>query len=129
MSAPRAPRRERTATESLLSIVLGLEAVLVFFAALVAFGTRAAPAGLVFGGAALLVVLLALAGRFVRYPWGVWFGWALQVVLIVTGLLVSLMYLLGAGFLALYAYCFVRGRQLDKQKAAYFAAQSKENNS
>lgn len=121
--ASRSPRtrvrRERSATESLLSIALLLEAVLVFFVVMVAFGLQVLPVGLVFGGGAVLVVLLLVAGRLARGPVGVWLGWVLQVALIAIGILLPLMYFIGAIFLAIWIYCFVTGRRLDRQKTAY----------
>ncbi|WP_354567349.1 DUF4233 domain-containing protein [Glaciihabitans sp. UYNi722] len=113
----RAPRRQRSATESLLSIALLLEAILVFFVTITVFGLKVLPAGLAFGGGAVLVVILLLDGRLVRYPFGVWLGWVLQVVLIAVGLLVPLMYFVGALFLAIWIYCFVTGRRLDRRNA------------
>jgi len=113
-------KRERSVSESLLSIVLALEAILVFFALLTAFGLGSAHPALAFGGGGALIVVLILAGRLVRYDWGVWLGWALQFVIIATGILLPLMYVIGAGFLALWIFCFVRGRQIDAQKADYF---------
>ena len=110
-------KRQRSTTESLLSIVLMLEAFLVFFAALTAFGTDLLPAGVALGGGAAFIVLLALDGRFVRYDWGVWLGWVLQGALIALGFLLPLMFLIGAGFLALWIYCFVRGRSIDRARA------------
>ena len=117
----RRPRRQRSVTEMLLSIVLGLEAMLVFFVTLTAFGLRALEAPLAFGGGAVLIVALLVAGRLLMYPWGVWVGWALQAVLLATGLLIPLMYFIAACFLAIYVYCFVKGRQIDRQKAAFAA--------
>jgi hypothetical protein len=119
----RRPRRQRSVTEMLLSIVLGLEAVLVFFVTLTAFGLRALEAPLAFGGGAALIVALLLTGRLLMYPWGVWIGWALQAVLLATGVLIPLMYFIAACFLAIWIYCFVKGRSIDRQKAA-FAAQN-----
>ena len=84
-------RRERSASESLLSIALLLEAVLVFFVVMVAFGLRVLPTGVVFGGGAALVVLLLVAGRLAGGPVGAWIGWVLQVALI-AGLSVGFMY-------------------------------------
>lgn len=110
--APR-PRRQRGLTESLLSIVLGLEAVLVFFIALTVYGLRALPPLEAFGGGAALVVLLALATRIVRYPWGVWVGWALQVALLATGILLPALYIAAALFVAMWVFCFVRARQIE----------------
>lgn len=112
-------RRERSATESLLSITLWLDVFLVFFVALTAFALDLTTPAVAFGGGALLVVLLIVAARLVRYPQGVWLGWALQVVLVATGLIMPIMYVIGAGFLALYAYCFVKGRALDRARPGF----------
>ena len=121
-------RRERGATESLLTIVLGLEGLLVFFAALSIYGTRAATPAVAFGSALALIVVILIATRALRYRGGHALGWVVQGALIAAGLLVPLMYLIGAGFTALWIFCFVRGRQLDNQKAAFLAALPKENN-
>lgn len=115
-------RRERSLTETLLAITLGLEAAMMFFAALVVFGLdRLAPdwLALVYGAAFILVLVLAAGLQ--RYAWGVWFGAVLQLAIIATGLLEPMMFLVGAAFLALWIYCFVRGRQIDAQKAAWLA--------
>lgn len=110
------PRRIRSATESLLSIVLGLEAVLMFFVALTAFGLKALePVPAFVGGAALIVALVLVAGL-LRYNWGVWLGWVLQAVLIATGFVLPLMFFIGACFAAIWTYCFIKGRQLDRAR-------------
>ena len=110
-------RRPRSATESLLSIALLLEAVLVFFVTLTVFGLRALPAGVAFAAGATLFLVLLIDSRLVRYPFGIWLGWLLQAVLIAAGVLVSLMYFIGAIFLAIWIYCFVTGRRLDRRNA------------
>jgi uncharacterized membrane protein len=112
-------RRVRSASESLLSIALLLETVLVFFVVMVAFGLRVLPIPVVFGGGATLAVLLILAGRLAGRPVGVWIGWVLQVALIALGILLPLMYFIGAIFAAIWIYCFVTGLRLDRRKAAY----------
>jgi hypothetical protein len=113
----RRPRRTRSASESLLSIVLALEAILVFFVTLVVFRFGTVPAAVAFGGGAALFVALLLVGRLLRYPWGVWLGWMLQAALIATGILTPLMYFVGAGFVAIWIYCFIVGRRLDRRTA------------
>ena len=124
--APRPPRqrRERSVTEMLLSIVLALEAILVFFVTLVVYGLKALDPAVAFGGGAALIVVLLIAGRLLRHPWGIWLAWALQVVLLATGILIPLMYFISGCFLAIFLYCFVKGRQVDRQKAACAAEQS-----
>ncbi|HWH25891.1 MAG TPA: DUF4233 domain-containing protein [Pseudolysinimonas sp.] len=119
----RRPRRQRSLTETLLSIVLVLEAVLIFFVALTAFGLDVlAPAlpnwsALAFGGG--FIVLLMIVSRLQRYRWGVGIGWVIQLALIALGILLPAMYVVGAGFLALWIFCFVRGRAIDRAKLAY----------
>lgn len=122
---PARIRRERSLVESLLSITLGLEAAMMFFAALVLFGmNRFDPQwlGLVYGAA--FIVVLLLVSRVQRWTWGVVVGAVLQLALILTGLIEPMMYLVGAVFTALWIYCFVKGRQVDRKKVAWLAAQA-----
>ncbi|MGV8896983.1 MAG: DUF4233 domain-containing protein [Rhodoglobus sp.] len=115
--APRV-RRVRSTTETLLSIVLVLEAVLLFFVTLTVFGLKALPPVPAFVGGGVLIVALIVAGRLLRYPWGIWVGWALQAVLIATGIVLAAMYFVALAFVAIWIYCFVKGRQIDQQRAA-----------
>lgn len=123
----RGPRRARSATESLLSIVLLLEAILVFFVTLVVFRFGTVPVAVAFGGGAVLFVLLLLIGRVVRFDWGVWLGWVMQALLIATGILTPLMYFIGAGFAGIWIYCFVVGRRLDRRNAGIAAAMTESS--
>jgi hypothetical protein len=119
--APR-PRRQRSLTESLLTIVLGLEAVLVFFIALTVFGLHALPPLEAFVGGAVLALLLAATTRILRYSWGVWVGWVLQVVLIATGILLPALYIAAAVFVGMWIFCFVRARQIDHANSLHLAS-------
>jgi hypothetical protein len=120
-------KRQRTATESLLSITLALEACLVFFAALAAFALDAVtPIAALVGGLALIVLFVACA-RLVRYPFGIWFGWVLQGALIAAGILLPIMYIIGTGFLALWIYCFTKGRSLDRARVSPSSTTDSEN--
>jgi hypothetical protein len=122
---PGRVRRERSLTETLLSITLGLEAAMMFFASLVVFGLdRLDPDWLALVYGAVFIVVLVLAAGLQRYTWGVWFGAVLQLAIIATGLLEPMMFLVGAAFLALWVYCYVRARQIDGQKAAWLAEQA-----
>lgn len=124
MSAARAPRprrqrRQRTLTESLLTIVLVLEAVLVFFSVLTVYGLHALPPLEAFGGGAVLLVLLVFTTRIVRYPLGVWLGWVLQAVLLATGFLLPALSIASAFFVAMWIFCFVRARQIDRANSPH----------
>lgn len=115
----RPPRRERTATESLLSVVLVLEAIVVVFGMLVIFGLRVVEPAVAFTGGAALILLLIAATRVVRYPWGRWFGHALQLVLLATVLLEVLAGVAAAIFVGFWIWALVKGRQLDAAKRAH----------
>jgi len=114
----RRSRDDRSATDSLLSIVLVLEVFLAFFATLVVFALGTLQPAPAFIGGGVLVVLLLAASRVQQFPWGNAIGWLLQAALIATGVLVPLMFIIGVGFAVLWAYCFFTGRRLDRQNAS-----------
>lgn len=113
-------RRRRSVTESLLSIVLVIEAVVVFFAGLVAFGLKVLepvlPAWVALPAAAVLILVLLATTAVLRWTWGVVLGWVLQAGLIALGILMPTMYIVGAGFALLWIYCFTRGRRIDASR-------------
>ncbi|QHC68503.1 DUF4233 domain-containing protein [Rathayibacter sp. VKM Ac-2759] len=109
------PRRTRTVRESLGSIVLGFETVIVFLATLVAFGLKAAdPVVVLVGGGVVCLAMVATLGLLNR-PVGFRIGWALQFVIVASGLIVPIMFVIGAAFVALWTYCMVTGTRLDAQ--------------
>ena len=80
-------RRERGVTETLLSVVLALEAAVLFFATLAIDGLTDIPTAVVVGGGAAAIVLFVVVAMVQRYQWGVVLGGVLQVGLIATGFL------------------------------------------
>jgi hypothetical protein len=113
-------RRERSVTESLLSIVLVIEAFVLFFAGLVAFGLKvlepAFPAWVALPAAAVLIVVLLATTTVLRFAWGKALGWVLQAALIALGILLPMMYVVGGGFALLWIFCFTRGRRIDASR-------------
>jgi Na+/phosphate symporter len=107
-------------TESLLSITLVLESAVLLFAGLTAFGLKvlepALPAWVALPGAAVFIVILLATTAVLRYRWGMVIGWVLQAALVALGILVPLMYVIGAGFALLWIYCFTRGRRIDASR-------------
>jgi len=125
--SPR-PRRTRGAAESLGSIVLGFESVIVFLAGLVAFGLRTIPAPLeqwwgVVAGSVLAVLMILTAGL-LRYRWGIAVGWALQVVLALGAILVPAVLIVALVFGGMWGYATIKGAELDRRRAASNAAAS-----
>jgi len=114
-------RRQRSVTESLLSIVLVLEAFVVFFASLTVFGLKALepsfPAWVALPAGGVFILILVATVGVLRFPWGMAIGWVLQAAMVSLGILAPLMYVVGAGFALLWIYCFTRGRSIDRGRA------------
>ncbi len=115
----------RSVRRSLASIVLGFETIVVFLAALVFWGLSRGGSGpfglpdwapLVGGGILILGMLATLA--LLRYDWAYVLGWALQVLILVSGLLNPAMYVVGAVFGGMWAYCMIVGARIDRERAA-----------
>lgn len=113
------PRRARSVTESLLSIVLAIEAIVIFFAALTAFGLKVVdglPAWGYLVAGLVAVMLFVLDVALLRWPIGIGIGWVLQAALIALGILLPFMYVIGAGLTLLWIWCFTRGRRIDASR-------------
>lgn len=113
---PRRVRRERGVTESLLSIVLVLEAVILIFATLTLVGLTDYPLWMVLGGGGWAIAILLLVSQLQRYAWGVVLGGVLQVAYIATGFLHPFMFVIGAVFAGLWVWCLVRARRIEESR-------------
>jgi hypothetical protein len=113
---PRRPRRERGVTETLLSIVLVLEAVVLFFATLAINGLSGIPDGVVLGVGGGLIALFVVVAMLQRWGWGVVLGGILQVVFIATGVVHGFMFVIGAAFAGLWVWCLVRARRIEESR-------------
>ena len=118
--APR-PRRARGAAESLGSIVLAFESIIVFLGGLAIFGLKALPEsippwwGIVAGS--VLAVVMVLTARVLRYRWGIVLGWVLQVIVALGGFLVPGLFLVAIIFGGMWAYATIKGASLDARNA------------
>jgi hypothetical protein len=113
---PRRVRRERGVTETLLSVVLVLEAAILFFATLAVNGLTDLPTELVVGVGGGLLVLFVVVALLQRYAWGVVLGGILQVVFIATGVAHVFMFVIGAAFAGLWVWCLVRARRIESSR-------------
>lgn len=121
----RPERPERSLRQTLASIVLTFEIVVVFLGALVIWGLSrddGAPFGLpswaLLAAGGVLILLMLVTIPLLRYEWAYVLGWALQVLVLASGLLNPAMYLVGAIFGGMWAYCMVVGARLDRARAA-----------
>jgi hypothetical protein len=111
-------KREKSATESLLHIALGLEMAVVFFGALAVNGLRLYGTPVVLGGALVTVMALALLYRVVRYRWGQILGHGIQLILLASFVWDVAIGLSFAVVVAFWVYGAIRGPQLDRNKPA-----------
>ena len=121
----RPERPARSLRQTLASIVLTFEIVVVFLGALVIWGLSREDGGafglpswapLAAGGVLILLMLVTIP--LLRYEWAYVLGWALQVLVLASGLLNPAMYLVGAIFGGMWAYCMVVGARIDRARAA-----------
>lgn len=101
---------------SLASIVLGFELVVVFLATLVIFGLSDLPPWVTLGGGALLCLIMVAVLGLLRYEWAYYLGWAIQVVVVATGVLNPAMFVVGALFAGMWVYCMISGSRIDRQQ-------------
>ena len=103
-------------TETLLSIVLVLEAAVLFFATLAINGLSGIPDGIVLGAGGGLILVFVVVAMLQRFAWGVVVGGILQVVLIATGVAHGFMFVIGAVFAGLWVWCLVRARRIEESR-------------
>ena len=120
-AAPRRPRRTRGARESLGSVVLGFESIIVFLGGLVVYGLRVLPDGIepwwgIVAGSVLALVMVVIAGL-LRHSWAIAVGWALQVVVLLGGFLAPALVVVAIIFGGMWAYATIKGASLDARNA------------
>ena len=71
-------------------------------------------------GLGLAVACLLVSGL-LRFVWGYWLGWAIQVAAIALGFAVAIMFFLGAVFALLWGTADLLGRKIERERAAAYA--------
>lgn len=98
--------------------VLVFEGLVVFFATLVALDlSDVGNATLWWVGGTVAVACIALAGL-LRHRWAFVVGSVLQVLIIATGVVVPVMFFLGAVFAALWFLAIFLGRRVERLQSA-----------
>ncbi|GAA1817236.1 DUF4233 domain-containing protein [Agromyces neolithicus] len=125
-------RPARSLRQSLASVILAGEALIVFLAALVIWGlAQGEPSGalpswvaLVAGGV-IIVALVATIGL-LRHRWAFALGWVLQLLILASGLLNPAMFVVGVIFGGMWWFAMVVGGRIDRQHAAAAAARKEQ---
>jgi hypothetical protein len=95
--------------------VLGFECIVLGLVTPVLITVADVPVVLSFViGLGLAVSAVVIAGL-LRFEWGYYLGFALQVAALAVGFLVSAMFVIGLIFGALYATAYVLGRRIEAQ--------------
>ncbi|PRI12096.1 DUF4233 domain-containing protein [Leucobacter massiliensis] len=119
-------RKDVTSTQkALASIVLGFELIIVVLIGLTLFGLgtfEPRELGLYIGGGLALVIVVALAAMR-RARVGIVIGWAVHALMLATGILLPAAALVGLLFTGLWVYCMIKGARIDRDRAAWIAAQ------
>jgi len=122
MSSPAGPQPERSPRRGMCAAVLCLEAIVVALTTPVMVTLHDIPVTTALvAGLGLAVACLLLAGM-LRSEAAYVVGWALQVGAIALGLIVPLMFFLGALFAILWAAAYLLGRKIERERAAAYAA-------
>lgn len=120
-----ARRGGQSTQKALGSIVLGFELIVVVLFGLTMFGLSTLDPrelGLYIGGGLALVMILGLA--FMRREQvGILIGWIAHALMLATAILLPMSLIVSLLFTALWIYCMVKGSQMDRDRAAWIAAQ------
>ena len=133
--APAGPvRRKRSAKRTFASTTLTLEALVILFATLVAYGLRVAPPGVLWlAGGGLALALLLLSGMLGR-PGGYLAGSVAQVPVAASGFVLlaspvpgsgfgaTILFVIAAIFIALWVISLRLGGRIDRERAEWDAA-------
>ncbi|MFC7765293.1 DUF4233 domain-containing protein [Leucobacter soli] len=105
--------------------MLGFELIVVVLIGLSIFGLallEPRELGLWIAGGLALACLLGLGfmrmGRI-----GIAIGWLVHLLMLATAIIMPMALVVGVIFTALWVYCMVKGAQIDRQRAAWLAAQ------
>jgi hypothetical protein len=97
-------------------MVLAFEAFVVFFGTLVAFGLKVADGPTVWGFGLTFAAILILTPGYLGKPGSYWFGWALQILLLVVSFLVPWMLLIAIIFVGFWGWAMIAGYTIDLAK-------------
>lgn len=114
-------RRARGAAESLGSVVLGFESIVVFLGGLAIYGLKALPATMapwwgIVAGTVLAAALIGVSGM-LHKSWGFAAGWACQIVLVLGAFIVPALGVVALIFGGMYGYATIKGKALDARNA------------
>jgi len=106
----------RSVRRTLGSMVLAFESFVVFFGTLVADGLNVADGPTVWSFGLAFSTILILTPGYLGKPGSYWFGWALQILLLVVSFLVPWMLLISIIFVGFWGWAMIAGYTIDLAK-------------
>lgn len=107
----------RSTRRSLAAAMLSLQAVVLGLTTPVLISISNVPvATALWIGLGLTAACILTAGM-LRWPWAYALGWAIQVASLALGFVISMMFVLGVVFGALWAGAYFMGAKIDREKA------------
>lgn len=106
----------RSVRRTLGSMVLAFESFVVFFGTLAAFGLKVADGATVWAIGLSLSAILILTPGYLGRKGSYWFGWALQLVLLVVSFFVPWMLLISIIFVGFWGWAMIAGYTIDLAK-------------
>jgi len=106
----------RSVRITLGSMVLAFESFVVFFGTLAAFGLKVADGPTVWAVGLSLSAILILTPGYLGKKGSYWFGWALQLVLLVVSFFVPWMLLISIIFVGFWGWAMIAGYTIDLAK-------------
>ncbi|MFF5791023.1 DUF4233 domain-containing protein [Paeniglutamicibacter sp. NPDC012692] len=116
---PGQPKKPRSTRVMFASTVLTLEAFLAFFVALAYSGLHRETVSpvLALGAGSVLALACIFTCALLKKPLGYAIGWGLQLIFILTGFLMTEMFVIGLAFAATWWYAVTKGHSMDVETA------------
>ena len=114
----------RSVQRSMCSGMLGLQAVVLFLVGVTLPSVTDVSPGIGIGIGLGLAALCVVAAGLMRGSVGLVLGWAVQVLSIALGFVITAMFALGVIFLALYGGAYFLGARIDRERAERAGAET-----
>jgi hypothetical protein len=105
-----------------MTVLVG-EVLIVLFASLVAFGLRLAEPGVVWGIGGAAMVACAVCAGLLSHRFGYVLGTVIQALLLLSGFVVPMMFVVGALFAIIWVVTLRVGGRIDVERQERYAAE------
>ncbi len=126
MNAPQGEINTRSYLQLFNRATLSIEVIVIFIAGLTAHGLKTAPTAHVWVTTGVVAALCVLALGLARFPVGIGFAAVVQVLLVLAGIFIPAMWFLGGIFAIIWIVGVVLGNKIDREKRQYMHSHPEE---